>query len=428
MAKQRLYKAFSALWLSSLLSAMFAFLLQIVLARSFSVEDYGAFASAFTLVSLLIPLVGFGIAQYWLKVFGQSGYGAFSSVRPGEQVVKLNASIVAICLLAWAFFGPHTPLMAIALCLLFFYLLGQVGVELLMVRFQLEGNYLLLSVWQVLPSLVRLIFGLLIVFLLGELASITHLLVMFAAIGVSTFILSMVFLRPFYLGVIKLDGHEKHQGDSNNAFLDRIETTYKQAWPFALATLFYLIYFQSDIILLQYLVGEWSAGIYNVAFIIMAAVLLFPGVLYQKLLLPKMHRWAYHDSKRFNDAFKVGNLLMLVLGVLAMFFAWWLVPWLVPIAFGSDYADSIDVFLMLAFTIPVLFVASSYGSILVTQENIRTKVLLMGVVALLNIVLNSLWIPEYGMVGAALSTLLSNAVLLLLYMMASKTVMKSNEV
>jgi O-antigen/teichoic acid export membrane protein len=72
MKSKVLYKALSALWLSSMLSALFAFSLQIVLARILSVEHYGMFASAFTILTMLIPIVGFGIAQYWLKVFGQT--------------------------------------------------------------------------------------------------------------------------------------------------------------------------------------------------------------------------------------------------------------------------------------------------------------------------------------------------------------------
>ncbi|MBE0471968.1 MAG: polysaccharide biosynthesis C-terminal domain-containing protein, partial [Methyloprofundus sp.] len=178
---------------------------------------------------------------------------------------------------------------------------------------------------------------------------------------------------------------------------------------------FHLIYFQSDIILVKYITGDEAAGYYNVAFTIMVAVLLFPGIVYQKFLLPKMHRWAHHDRALFYKVYRQGNVAMLILGLLAMALIWLLSPLAIPFLFGDEYKDAVGLLTILALSAPILFVASSVGATLVTQEHMKTKVKLMGLVAIVNILLNLAFIPFYGAEGAAVSTLMSNVLLLTLY-------------
>lgn len=431
MTRSIVYRALSALWLSSILGALFAFLLQVTLARNLNVEQYGTFASAFTITTLLIPLVGFGVAQFWLKSFGQQGREAFRIVKPSLYAILVNAVLVGAVLFVWSFVGPHGDFMQMALMFLFLYLCGQVSFELLAARFQLEERYLLLSLWQTLPSFIRLMVVVVLVYIMGDALSLNEVVFSVALVGFGMVILSLIWLLPMLKGQVELKGHAQDMASENVSHdaskESSIQSVYQNAWPFGLSTVFYLIYFQSDIVLLQYLVGEKVAGFYNIAFIILAAVLLFPGVVYQRYLLPKMHRWAYHDSEKFYRVFRKGNGLMLVLGLFAMFITWWFAPYFIPNVFGEKFAPSLMILNVLAFSIPVLFVASSYGAILVTQEHIRTKVKLMGSVAILNLILNGFLIPQYQAMGAAIATLISNSVLLILYMLASKKVFRVTE-
>ena len=112
---------------------------------------------------------------------------------------------------------------------------------------------------------------------------------------------------------------------------------------------------------------------------------------------------------------------MLVLGSIAMLLIWALSAWAIPFIFGSEYQDSILILNILAVSSPIIFVAFSTGATLVTQEHMKLKVKLMGTVALINLVLNFILIPKYGVVGAALSTVVSNLILLILYYHAAET-------
>jgi O-antigen/teichoic acid export membrane protein len=199
------------------------------------------------------------------------------------------------------------------------------------------------------------------------------------------------------------------------------------AWPFGLAAFFYLIYYQSNIILLKYLIGDEAAGIYNVAFTVMAAVYLLPGVIYQKYLLPKIHRWANHDTQKFYEVYRYGIKAMFTLGIVAMIGIWLTAFWAIPLLFGKKYVDAVSLLNILALSAPIIFLAFNSGATLVTKENMLRKVKYMGYVAILNILLNITLIPLYNTSGAAIATVLSNSVLLYLYSFGTKKYVFSHQ-
>jgi O-antigen/teichoic acid export membrane protein len=152
----------------------------------------------------------------------------------------------------------------------------------------------------------------------------------------------------------------------------------------------------------------------------MVAVYMFPAVIYQKFLLPKLHRWAKHEPQTFKKIFQEGNKAMLGLGLVAMLLLWLFGSWAVVFLFGDAYDGSIELLGILSLSAPIIFMAFSAGAMLVTAEHIKRKVKYMGTVALLNIVLNLWLIPDYGAIGASIATVFSNLILLILYYRGAK--------
>src|SRR5690606_31615279 len=123
----------------------------------------------------------------------------------------------------------------------------------------------------------------------------------------------------------------------------------------------------------------------NVAFAVMAAVFLVPSVVHQKYLLPKMHRWAEHDRDRFLSAYRLGNGATLALGVVMAVAVYLVAPVAIPLVFGQDFAAATAVIAILCVAIPGRYLATSVGAVLVTQDNMRRKVWLMGLTAAVNV-------------------------------------------
>ena len=314
----------------------------------------------------------------------------------------------------WSIWGPHDDRMSLVIMLLLFHVLGQLSLELVGSRFQLEEKYLALAIWQFLPHFIRLIF---ISFLYFCVVSGLHLYgvaLIYSGVAAVFFVVGTYYLRAMCSGGFDLKGHglEPAREEFDSPGFSRV---WLEAWPFGAGGVFYLIYFQSAVVLLGYLSGAEASGIYNVAFVIMTAVYLFPSVLYQKFLLPKIHRWANSDLALLAKSFRHGNFSMATLGVLAMLVIWLCSSWGIPLLFGTDFEEAVLVLNILAIAAPFRFLATSVGSVLVTKNNMRRKVGYMGGVALFNFGINVVMIPLYGVVGAAISTVFSDALLLALY-------------
>ncbi len=417
MPRKHTIQAISLLSLGSLVGAASSFLIQVILARQLGPEELGVFSSAFATVMLLTPLAGFGIAQFWLKAFGKEGWSGTRWFFSSFCFVGISTFLVIIVLIAWSLFGPHDKLMASILIVASFYVLGQVNIDLVISKLQLEERYRQLMIWQVLPNLTRLILVLILAFWLKDWMSGISVTYAYVVIAIIFTCFGVMQLSQMTKGKFYLKGHVVSQ---INTVVPTMRDVISQAWPFGLASLFAFIYVQSDIILVKYIAGDTAAGIYHIAFTILMAALLLPTTIYQKFFVPKMHRWAHHDRKRFYQVYRQGNIAMLLLGLLVMTAIWLSANWLVILLFGEAYKDAVPLIKILVFTIPILFVAYSVGATLVTQEHMKTKVKIMGMIAVINISLNIILIPNYGAVGAAIATVLSNLILLTLYYLVAQ--------
>ncbi len=413
-----MFRIVSLLWLSTIFGASLAFITQIILARQLGSVEYGSFAAALATVMLIAPLAGFGVGGFWLNIFGKEGWDALQWVFPSLKFSLCSTCSVMTLIIMWAMLGIDNYLLIILSGCVF----GQVAMETVSSFYQLEENYFYLSLWQFLQHLLRLT-GISVIILTGFPLSSISVAYAYTLASLILLLFGLIPLGRMLRGDILLKGHKV--ADTDRVFCRSVShitvmDVFKHAWPFGFAGIFQFVYAQSDIILVKHIVGNKAAGCYNVAFTMILFILLFPTVVYQKILLVKMHRWAYNDRLLFHKIYNKGNVILLATGVIAMIAIWLIAPIVIPVLFGSDYNDSIELMMILSVSVPILFLASNIGTKLVTKGYIKTKVKLMGLVAIINIALNLILIPNYGAHGAAIATIISNIILLFLYYTASK--------
>ena len=214
-------------------------------------------------------------------------------------------------------------------------------------------------------------------------------------------------------GGIHLHGHGPRPAVMPQGVTPGPFQVWTQAWAFGLSAVLYPIFFQISTVLLKYLDGNIEAGIFGIALAVMTAIYLIPATLYQKFLLSKLHRWAIHDTSKFWLVYRHGNLAMLVSGILLAAGVVLLAPWLVPLAFGEKYRAVVPVLLVLAVCIPIRFLSTAVGSALLNEQHMRYRVFAMGLSAAVVIVLNLALVPSLHERGAAIATVVGEAVLLL---------------
>ncbi len=408
-------KALTLIWAGSLLGAACAFLTQVLLARSLGPVQYGIFAAALATATLLAPLAALGVAGFWLKAFGEEGERAKRWLPASWRFIAISVSLSAGLLLLWARLGPHGDDGELALVLMSLFVLGRAAVELVSSKLQLEERFARLSLWQLMPNLSRL---LLVMALIGGglVLSAPQAAAVYAAVGLVAALLAGTQLASMSAGRSPIAKY----GVAGRPLPSTLRLA-ALAWPFGMATMFHLIYYQSDLILVNYLASSAAAGTYGVAIALMTALYLFPSIGYSRFMLHKLHRWAHHDEAMFRRAHRLGVATMFIAGTVSMLLVWLLAPWVVPILFGKEYEAVVPLVAVLALAAPLRFVATSVGSVLMTRDLMRRKVRYMGGVALLNVGLNLLVIPRYGAMGAAATTVASEFVLLVIYFWAIRT-------
>ncbi|HIF9407613.1 TPA: oligosaccharide flippase family protein [Photobacterium damselae] len=418
---KNIFKSISLLWLGSILGAVFSFLSQAILARNLGTESYGVFSTAFAMVNLLTPLAVFGVSAYWLKVFGQEGWLAYRWILPSFKFVIFSSFLLIILFNIWGYIGPNDLDTKITITILSFMILGLSIQELFFSRLQLEEEYERYSLWQLFVPSTRLLF-IVILFFLGWI-SLRNVAYVYLFISIVVFIISVISITKMYRGEFRLKGHE-HKIDLKEIKNEKVSKLIRGSWVFGASGIFYIIWSQSNVIFLKYVINDHAAGIYSVTVLIINAVCILPTVIYSKYLLPKIHRWAKFDDEKLKLIYYKGNKLMLLLGLLSLISILVFAKWFIINSFGEQYNESASLLVLLSIILPFRFVGHNVGSLLVVNEYMIKKIKVMACIAVLNIILNVIFIPIIGINGVVISSIVCEILLVISYFILVKRIYK----
>jgi len=178
----------------------------------------------------------------------------------------------------------------------------------------------------------------------------------------------------------------------------------QRGWPLLLAGLSVMLYVRSDQVMLEWLGGAADVGQYSVAARV-AESLYFMPVILTNTFLPRIGRAAVRNE--LNSSLQQLYSSAWFLGVGMALTSSFLLPLLVPLVFGSEFAPAQAT---LAWLGPASFSVSigcASGAWLNVNGYKRLIVRRSLTGAVLNIVLNLALIPEMGVNGAAAATLVS---------------------
>lgn len=184
------------------------------------------------------------------------------------------------------------------------------------------------------------------------------------------------------------------------------KTLLKDGIPMAVSGLMVMLYMRIDQIMLTDIDSETANGIYStgvrmieiVYFIPMAlAESFFPGIVYSKK----------HEGEKYQQNmlgfYSIMTYLAIGIGVVTVIIA----KPMMNLFFGQEFEGSGDVLQVFGLSIYATFMGIASGKYLVT-ENYKNIILLRSFLGLsVNVLLNFLWIPQYGFMGAAYASFVS---------------------
>lgn len=411
--------ALSLLSLATAAGAAMVFLTQTLLARRYGPAEYGLFASSLATVTVIAPLAGFGLSQYRLKVFGTEGWAAQRWRVASERFIALTTALTLALLVAWALWGPPVDARTREFLLVLSpVVLGLLAVEQIGSKLRLEDRHAALAGWQLLVPGGRLLVALLAtVWLAMPLLSVAWAYAVLA-------LLVLAMAAPQWIAMARgrwsLHGHGA-LGEQGTAPTPGMRELAWQAWPYGMAAVLYPVFFQIGTVLLKYLAGDAAAGHFGIALAVMTAIYLFPATVYQKFLIAKLHRWSVHDRARFDQVYRWGAISMFVSGLVVAVLLYALAPW-ATLVFGKDYSGLESLLRLLALCVPLRFLSTAVGSVLLTERHMRYRVAAMALAALAAVLLNLALIPALAETGAALATVGAEALLLALMALGARRV------
>jgi len=122
----------------------------------------------------------------------------------------------------------------------------------------------------------------------------------------------------------------------------------------------------------------------------------------------------------FDAAFHVGVMAQLILGLACMVVVVLVAPQIVHLLFGPRYEAAVLVLMILAGEIPVHFILFTYATAFYSREHILRQVTCMAIASVVCVVSNLVLTPAFGVKGAAIATICTQVVLLLLYFFSAR--------
>lgn len=183
--------------------------------------------------------------------------------------------------------------------------------------------------------------------------------------------------------------------------------------PFAATGVLYTIYYSIDIVMLTKIVGDYATGIYNATYKLIAVLNLFYSV-YTAVIFPVMSKFYKNDKKLLVISYEKSiKYLMLAIIPLAVGTTFYSLD-IIRLIYGHEYDAAASVLSILIWTVCLLFISGASNTLLNASHKELTVTKIYAIAAVFNIVLNFFMIPYLSYKGAAITTVLSDVLIVAL--------------
>lgn len=400
-----------------ILSKIFGYLFRIIIARSFGPEIYGLFSLGMAISGFFVSVFGLGLAEGLLRYIpilrGKNKnkeviylinttikvYIVFGII--GTIISYLSSEIIANQL----FHDPSlVPIIRIFSVSMLIYMLQSVF--LVVIRsFERVSTYSFL--YNILQNLLRVVLLSFFV-LIGLKSNGNYVVLSFALSALIVLVVAYLIVKKSVIKEFNLSKYKK--------FPKLRKEFFSYSWPIIFSSVIGLIFTWIDSFSLAYYKSSYEVGLYNAA-IPIAMIITFIPDLFMQLFSPMITRmYAKKDYSLIEQISKQVTkwifILILPFSIIILFFP----GAALNILFGRDFLLAENALRILLITYLIYSVSSTLPNMITMLGKSRLILLNIVITSILNLVLNSIFIPmktilfmdnSLGIVGAALATLIS---------------------
>ncbi|MBN2880924.1 flippase [Candidatus Woesearchaeota archaeon] len=393
---QTIFKNTFWLFLAEGVNKGLMFFLTILIARSLGASGYGQFAFALSFTSLFAVFADFGLSTLTIREVARNK-SLVKKYVDNISVIKMFLGVITFGLifLIVQFMGKSSSVKTLVYLFGVYVILNSFS-EFFRSVFRAFEKMQYEAVSKIVQGLVLFFVGLLVLHL-----GATYVVLAYVVGSFFGLIASLFYLRKFSWVKLELD-------------FGIWKSVLKESWPFALGSIFVSVYFSIDSLMISFFKGDTELGYYALAYGIMTGFYIIPSLL-SNVYFPKLSYAYKHDGKKLKKliwSFIKKISLIVFLLVLLLFFC--SKPFF-DFVYGDGFNNSVGVFKLLIFVLVFKFYGFPFGFLLSASDGQKKRLFAQGTTALFNIITNLIFIPWLGIMGAAITTLMSEFLLVCLY-------------
>lgn len=393
-----IFKNMSWLLISQIIASVCAFIWTILMARYLGVSNYGIFGFATSFTAILAVTVDLGINTHVIRHVATDYDSApkyLGNAMPLKSIFGIGTMILTLIILILM----KTDELTLTVTLLFaIEMIIKSFINLLNGSFQAfeEGKYQ--GIGNTLLHIILLIFILITIF------------TDFGLIGISISYILANAITLIYTYYAFKNNIAKPKFELDLEFCKRITIL---SLPFAVIGLLYTIYYSIDIVMLTNMVGSYASGIYNATYKLISVLTLFYSV-YTAVIFPVMSKFFNDDESMllisFEKSIKYLMLVIIPIAIATVFYS----TDIIHLIYGHKYDAASSVLCILIWTVCLLFISGAANSLLNASHKEVAVTKIYAIAAVFNIVLNFVMIPYFSYNGAAITTVLSDLLIVII--------------
>ena len=385
-------------------------LITLIIGRSLGPSGFGEFTKIFVFVGYFYIIADFGLnsifvkeAQSYTRDKEKSVNNLFKAILTLRVVIAFFLVLIAIMV---AFFLPYnseastgfSPLVKTGIMIASLTIITQALFTTANGFFQKKLRYDFSAIAAISGSIVMVLATAIIYFT-------TRSLLLFVSIyilGGLTYVAA-----SFFLISKKLDYKFFTSFD-----LTKSKALLLSAWPIGVALILNLLYFRADVFILASFRSSAEVGLFALGYQFFEAALAVP-IFFTNALYPLLSEAFAKNIEEFKKIVRNWALYLVAFSII-LTICLLLISFLIPLIFDSRFEDSKTTLQILALGMPFFFLSALFWHVLIIYNKQKLLIYVYAAGAIFNLTVNLIFIPIFGYRAAAITTVISEAFIMLL--------------
>ena len=187
----------------------------------------------------------------------------------------------------------------------------------------------------------------------------------------------------------------------------------KSSLPLALSSVFIIIYYRIDTVMLSMMVGDAAVGIYSAGYRISETFMIIPSILMTSIF-PLMSKYRGNSEQLLVFSYEKSIKYLFSLALPMAVGTTILSDKIMLTIYGDGFRGSATVLQILIWATAIVFINSATGTFFVSINKEKVTMFYTGVGVVINVLLNSILIPKYSYSGASIATVLTELSILII--------------